>query len=90
MYKKTNALTRHGATASKLDVFGNKPLAGGEIGRKKGGPRNEGISTDVTENKGRKNWPFGLLQMLLKRNELYVFLQMLLKTRRLPKILRHS
>lgn len=37
MFKKTKALTLHGVTASKLDVIGNKPLAGREIEPQKKG-----------------------------------------------------
>jgi hypothetical protein len=34
--------------------------------REKGGPKNEGISRDVYENKGQKNGPQRFLQKLMK------------------------
>ena len=48
--------------------------------RRKGGPKNEGISRDVYENKGPEIWFLECLEMLMKTNHLWVRLEMLLKT----------
>jgi hypothetical protein len=48
----------------------NKGVRRQPEGAKKGGPKNEGISRDVYENKGqKKNGPFRFLQKLMKTKE---------------------
>jgi hypothetical protein len=65
---------------AKSYIAEKKGVSSQREGAKKGGPKNEGISTEVYENKGQKLASFLFLQMLLKTHDLSRFLQMLLKT----------
>ncbi len=50
----------------------------GRVQKKRGAPKNEGISNDVYENKGRKKGLPLPVNMLLKTSNLYSFVRMLL------------
>ena len=61
---------------NELFRFPGAPGAG-----KKGGPKNEGISRDMYENKGPEIWFLECLEMSMKTNHLWVRLEMLMKTK---------
>jgi hypothetical protein len=57
-------------------------ISGGqETAEKRGSPKNEGISDDVYENKGKKNLYSGPVQKLQKTSKLFISVKMLLKNK---------
>ena len=53
-----------------IELVGSR---GGEKTKKRGTPRNEGISRDVDENKGQKKLCCKRLEVLLKTIKLWIF-----------------